>query len=169
MGGCIAGRTYAAYAERVSSLYGRVYRSEDMLTPIGGSFLPVWEGVSALSQVRAQVQQFPPCMGGCISLNPMFRLVSNVSSLYGRVYRLQQRLAELFIGFLPIWEGVSGGEYGTAFWGLFPPCMGGCIVHIHNSLLQHSVSSLYGRVYRLLAHYPKAIVCFLPVWEGVSL
>ena len=46
MGGCIAGRTYAAYAERVSSLYGRVYRSEDMLTPIGGSFLPVWEGVS---------------------------------------------------------------------------------------------------------------------------
>ena len=87
MGGCIAGRTYAAYAERVSSLYGRVYRSEDMLTPIGGSFLPVWEGVSALSQVRAQVQQFPPCMGGCIEKIIGRQCSPRVSSLYGRVFQ----------------------------------------------------------------------------------
>ena len=50
----------------------------------------------------------------------------------------------------------------------FPPCMGGCIVVEMFVLPVSFVSSLYGRVYRLIIFTKSFLASFLPVWEGVS-
>ena len=107
MGGCIAGRTYAAYAERVSSLYGRVYRDGEQYIYLENGFLPVWEGVSKNDFFFYRSDMFPPCMGGCIetesgisskneSFLPVWEGVSFV-----RITENKKR------SFLPVWEGVS--------------------------------------------------------------
>ena len=51
----------------------------------------------------------------------------------------------------------------------FPPCMGGCIVHIKDFLNKKRVSSLYGRVYHDIPQHSYTYQSFLPVWEGVSM
>ena len=148
MGGCIGVITGKSAGTAVSSLYGRVYRKNNWEAMFSQSFLPVWEGVSYLYAGIFSLSQFPPCMGGCISLNPMFRLVSNVSSLYGRVYRKEKLIHQSYDGFLPVWEGVSTVTTLSRTFYRFPPCMGGCIGRRIRNCVLGIVSSLYGRVYR---------------------
>ena len=66
MGGCIALTLASNTWSAVFSLYGRVYRVIRYLFMPSRSFLPVWEGVSAISRIRSVLFWFPPCMGGCI-------------------------------------------------------------------------------------------------------
>ena len=133
---------------KVSSLYGRVYRSDFFSRHNFLCFLPVWEGVSSTNAIKGKFQSFPPCMGGCIERSNSMEKINRVSSLYGRVYR------EDYIEFK-----VDGR---------FPPCMGGCIGTnraSHNSL---EVSSLYERVYRVYPACAKSSKCFLPIREGIG-
>ena len=51
--------------------------------------------------------EFPPCMGGCIVHKGLITLEDAVSSLYGRVYRINSMLEYACERFLPVWEGVS--------------------------------------------------------------
>ena len=114
--------------------------------------------------------EFPPCMGGCIVLAltypynfqrflPVWEGVSVDYFLF---------VADM-LRFLPVWEGVSLGWCSNTILSAFPPCMGGCIGIPHLSGDRLSVSSLYGRVYRI--HCNAIFNCsrFLPVWEGVSI
>ena len=48
----------------VSSLYGRVYRSDGGIFSRSGSFLPVREGVSFVRIKIENKKKFPPCTGG---------------------------------------------------------------------------------------------------------
>ena len=66
MGGCIALTLASNTWSAVFSLYGRVYRVIRYLFMPSRSFLPVWEGVSAISRIQSVLFWFPPCMGGCI-------------------------------------------------------------------------------------------------------
>ena len=50
---------------------------------------------------------FPPCMGGCITVEAYNQLIQLVSSLYGRVYRYITDMQNALNRFLPVWEGVS--------------------------------------------------------------
>ena len=59
---------------------------------------------------------------------------AKVSSLYGRVYHLYQTGTHLDKRFLPVWEGVSVIRPVAGGGSKFPPCMGGCIVHIKDFL-----------------------------------
>ena len=133
MGGCIAVTVLHGNPLPVSSLYGRVYRSETCTFPFFWSFLPIWEGVSLSKRNRLCRTTFPPYMGGCIVPLQFLLLLIRVSSLYGRVYRVNET-AEVKIGrFLPIWEGVSCLQIIDYQGITFSPYMGGCIVAIDKS------------------------------------
>ena len=71
----------------VSSLYGRVYRLDDLFAGIQYRFLPVREGVSLKLELVGKQFKFPPCMGGCIEVTVENLQLIIVSSLHGRVYR----------------------------------------------------------------------------------
>ena len=64
-------------------------------------FLPVREGVSYTLFVIWRMIQFPPYMGGCIDIFDYVPPQKTVSSLYGRVYRCQERFYGAIISFLP--------------------------------------------------------------------
>ena len=66
MGGCIVPLQFLLLLIRVSSLYGRVYRTVYAGSIFCAGFLPVWEGVSLKVSLRRQLLKFPPYMGGCI-------------------------------------------------------------------------------------------------------
>ena len=88
MGGCIVNLVSPRFSRLVSSLHGRVYHMKKDFSIPKKSFLPTWEGVSVDFGVTADPSKFPPYMGGCIvSLLPVC-IISFVSSLHGRVYRL---------------------------------------------------------------------------------
>ena len=70
--------------------------------------------------------------------------------------------------FLPIWEGVSKGEFVLMVPVAFPPYMGGCIAKSGHDTISSAVSSLYGRVYRRFDMKKNQTCRFLPIWEGVS-
>ena len=72
-------------------------------------------------------------------------------------------------GFLPVREGVSLTVQKSLPLFSFLPCTGGCIVREDLPGRIWTVSSLYGRVYRLGAKVYIQDGCFLPVREGVSL
>ena len=108
MGGCIVKGVFAKATFEVSSLHGRVYQENQIMT---------------LTNVL-----FPPYMGGCIRISIAIQDNAYVSSLYGRVYRWLRGLFPHFVGFLPVREGVSvGSKYGCPYL-TSPPCMGGCII-----------------------------------------
>ena len=109
-GGCIEGQRHKRRIKIVSSLYGRVYRRIAPDRMYFSGFLPIREGVSRWSLVTASFQRFPPYTGGCIVTGKADKVISEVSSLYGRVYRLYVQFAQVCHGFLPIWEGVSYGH-----------------------------------------------------------
>ena len=112
---------------------------------------------------------FPPYTGGCIVKGRVVFCWSQVSSLYGRVYRL--RICEVFLlfCFLPIREGVSANSFRASVGLPFPPYTGGCIVINDERRKNYIVSSLYGRVYRKGCKMHKNRWSFLPIREGVSL
>ena len=107
-------------------------------------------------------------MGGCIVSPDRLYQFHVVFSLYGRVYRTYAAYAERAESFLPIWEGVSSLLKSSKVLNPFPPYMGGCIAGIYAGKCKGSVSSLYGRVYRLPLIIIQTLPCFLPIWEGVS-
>ena len=155
MGGCIGALSSFLYSFSVSSLYGRVYRCNRENTGRRESFLPVWEGVSAWRSPWTLQKQFPPYTGGCIAI--LFHPAdgSQVSSLYGRVYRIHENKDRATGCFLPVREGVS--LFLDAHTGItrFPPYTGGCIVFDLKPGQEYFVSSLYGRVY-----YPQEDMMF---------
>ena len=108
-GGCIEYTEHYVIIKRVSSLYGRVYRRSGCGCIYNKSFLPIREGVSFRSYILYR---------GFL-----------VSSLYGRVYRWRFTRYSNSICFLPVREGVSQWLRITKRMRLFPPCMGGCIIH----------------------------------------
>ena len=73
-----------------------------------------------------------------------------------------------FFSFLPIREGVSGIHTYIRNKLKFPPYTGGCIEMLKGTPNKMTVSSLYGRVYRIPVMKMSVIWSFLPVWEGVS-
>ena len=107
-------------------------------------------------------------MGGCIICVARYLILSIVSSLHGRVYRVTKALERACKSFLPTWEGVSQKGIAHGLYIPFPPYMGGCIVGLWHNDIKGGVSSLHGRVYRLMAHEKKMKPGFLPTWEGVS-
>ena len=127
-GGCIEIRVAARKIISVSSLYGRVYRIWFVIEYLFLRFLPIREGVSLSKSCRTSDKMFPPCMGGCIAAIHNFLKDVCVSSLYGRVYHFLLALSAQIGCFLPVWEGVSGGNKKGFLTTEFPPCMGGCIV-----------------------------------------
>ena len=106
-GGCIRSVLESHSFLKVSSLYGRVYRNLDSKYVFFKRFLPVREGVSENGSTSKSYKQFPPCTGGCIEADALTDELMQVSSLYGRVYRLNLSLWESNSSFLPVWEGVS--------------------------------------------------------------
>ena len=106
-GGCIEYQRLKTQFLKVSSLYGRVYRRKNSLLSVTWSFLPVREGVSKNSRVKKKKLEFPPCTGGCIEQLQSIRIATDVSSLYGRVYRLLELERKEQRSFLPVREGVS--------------------------------------------------------------
>ena len=96
-----------------------------------------------------KIRLFPPYTGGCIGdiLDHVRKI--GVSSLYGRVYRLEAITVPSVPGFLPIREGVSLLDINQRMSKQFPPYTGGCIVRADGVHISGYVSSLYGRVYRL--------------------
>ena len=147
-GGCIEGQRHKRRIKIVSSLYGRVYRRIAPDRMYFSGFLPIREGVSRWSLVTASFQRFPPYTGGCIVTGKADKVISEVSSLYGRVYRQLEK---------------NAAEYG-----LFPPYTGGCIVYTCSLHKYVTVSSLYGRVYLTATNSCHNLHHFLPIWEGVS-
>ena len=91
-----------------------------------------------------------------------------VSSLYGRVYRSEYKSYYGHYRFLPIREGVSAVPVSGSFCPLFPPYTGGCIGCNQTFRVSILVSSLYGRVYRIIFCHTAAVLCFIPIREGVS-
>ena len=87
MGGCIVVTEKTQDGERVSSLYGRVYRRGDRHGHCKNSFLPIREGVSPFCSTLLMDRRFPPYTGGCIAYMKIKTGRQDVSSLYGRVYR----------------------------------------------------------------------------------
>ena len=144
MGGWIDKNSGVVRMLHVSSLYGRVDRVTPLLNKSMYSFLPVWEGGSALQANFEFVSGFPPCMGGWIGEALGGIAERPVSSLYGRVDRSNNLLRATGLGFLPVWEGGSeqGKELRLLVW--FPPCMGGWIESIQHMLCTRAVSSLLG-------------------------
>ena len=86
-GGCIEKEIPDGKAEKVSSLYGRVYRYKQYSIKIRIGFLPIREGVSLWCLLYLGKSTFPPYTGGCIKLTGEGFFDRYVSSLYGRVYR----------------------------------------------------------------------------------
>ena len=128
-GGCIAGARAGRHREKVSFLYGRVYRWYDPALLALQSFLPIREGVSCGDIHPEYARQFPPCTGG------------------------HTMCSRVFAHFLPVWEGVSVLLWSDVIGCQFPPYMGGCIGRLTRHLKMQKVSSLHGRVYRLI-HAP---------------
>ena len=168
-GGCIAWRDKIHSSIGVSSLYGRVYRYLYDQVQSYTCFLPVREGVSLSFGTAAVISEFPPCTGGCIGHEYVSGRQKWVSSLYGRVYRTNSMSMYTTLSFLPVREGISSCFFHEFSNAMFPPCTGGCIGLHFLYQKNYSVSSLYGRVYRLLLLINLIGKCFLPVREGVSL
>ena len=125
MGGCIVVAQDIVKMWLVSSLYGRVYRGNCESDGLCRGFLPIWEGVSWRAYKGKLRSWFPPYMGGCIvDILPVVSF-SNVSSLYGRVYRKMVQRAVDGERFLPVWEGVSNCTISSRKKCKFPPYTGG--------------------------------------------
>ena len=68
MGGCIVVLGQMCCRNKVSSLYGRVYRTGYTHDRPKQSFLPIWEGVSPKRTADMITRGFLPYMGGCIEI-----------------------------------------------------------------------------------------------------
>ena len=153
---------------QVSSLYGRVYRRLISNNILSARFLPIREGVSPLGSFTNISLGFPPYTGGCIAHLDRTRSECQVSSLYGRVYRIRQHSKVPMRSFLPIREGVSRDFRNLYSNNSFPPYTGGCIKEVCRRNFKEVVSSLYGRVYRQRKRKQIVPKSFLPIREGVS-
>ena len=126
-GGCIGRRCAGCKSPEVSSLHGRVYRHYQFPKEQTWSFLPTREGVSINVKNGRTSSEFPPYTGGCIVSHIEKGQCFSVSSLHGRVYRIQNAREESCRSFLPTREGVSLSNPVLTGYFLFPPYTGGCI------------------------------------------